>query len=180
MKNTSHPDADERPEKDLEATVDDRSPMRGKPFQPRNKIGRGRPPGSRNKVTRARAVQELLDRYAEAVLKKCISMVGEGNPTALRLGVERILPVLRHRALHFKLPPVKTIADVDAASILVISAATQGKLTPPEGLAFSMMLEGRRRVIETQDLEQRIRALEDLDNASEPKRSLSLVGRKKQ
>ena len=132
MKNTSHPDADERPEKDLEAAIDDRSPMRGKPFQPRNKIGRGRPPGSRNKVTRARAVQELFDRYGESIAKKCISMVGEGNPTALRLSVERILPALRHRAVKFKLPPVKTISDVDAASESMLDAVARGKLPLPK------------------------------------------------
>jgi hypothetical protein len=153
--------------------------MRGKPFQPGNKIGRGRPPGSRNKVTRARAVQELFDRYGESLTKKCISMAGESSPTAMRLCMERVMPAPRHRALKFKLPPVKTIADVDAASESMLDAVARGQLTPAEGLTVSLLLEVRRRVIETQEQEQRIRALEDRNNVSEPHRSFSLVGRKK-
>jgi hypothetical protein len=100
-------------------------------------------------------------------------MAHQGNPTAMRLCMERVMPARRHRALRFKLPPVKTMADVDAASESVVGAVARGQLTPAEGQAFSLMLEGRRRVIETQELELRIRALEDT------KRSYSSVRRKK-
>ena len=55
----------------------------------------------------------------------------------------------------------------------MVGAVARGQLTPAEGQAFSLMLEGRRRVIETQELESRIRALEDT------KRSYSSVRRKK-
>lgn len=76
------------------------------------------------------------------------------------------MPARRQRALHFKLPPVKTMAEVAAASELVVSGVARGQLTPAEGQAFSGMLEGRRRMIETEELDQRIRVLEDLTKAS--------------
>jgi hypothetical protein len=79
----------------------------------------------------------------------------------MRLCLERLTPARRQRTLQFKMPPVKTIADVATASELVVNGVARGRLTPAEGQAFSAMLEDRRRVIETEDQDQRIRALED-------------------
>jgi hypothetical protein len=45
--------------------------------------------------------------------------------------------------------------------LVEVNGVARGQLTPAEGQAFSAMLEGRRRVIETEDQDQRIRALED-------------------
>lgn len=82
---------------------------------------------------------------------------------ALRLCMERLMPARRHRTLQFKLPTLKTIADLDAASEAVVSGVAGGRLTPGEGQDVSQLLEGRRRVIETQELEPRIRALEKIN-----------------
>jgi len=73
------------------------------------------------------------------------------------------MPARRQRTLQFKLPPIKTIDNVAVASESVVSGVARGQLTPAEGQAFSAMLEDRRRVIEIQDQEPRIRALEDLN-----------------
>ena len=135
--------------------------MRGRPFQPGNKFGRGRPPGSRNKV--ARVCQDTLDSHAETLTKKCLYMAFQGNTTAMRLCMERLTPARRHRTLQFKMPPVRTVADVATASESVLSGVARGLLTPAEGQAFSLMLDGRRRLIETQELDQRLRALEDVN-----------------
>src|SRR6266571_9492109 len=137
--------------------------MRGKPFQAGNKYGRGRPRGSQNKVTRV--CQDTLDSHAENLIKKCMVLAFQGNPTALRLCIERLMPARRQRTLQFKLPPIKTIDNVAAASESVVSGVARGQLTPAEGQSFSGMLEGRRRTIETEELAQRIRALEDLTKA---------------
>jgi hypothetical protein len=133
--------------------------MRGRPFQPGNKYGRGRPRGSGNKA--ARVCQDTLDGYAEPLMKKCLALAFQGNPTAMRLCIERLTPARRQRMLQFKMPTVKTIADVAAASESVVNGVARGRLTPAEGQAFSAMLEGRRRVIETEEMDLRLRALED-------------------
>lgn len=142
--------------------------MRGRPFQPGNKYGRGRPPGSRNKV--AHACQDTLDSYGEGLTKKCLYLALQGNPTAMKLCMERLMPARRHRTLYFKLPPVKTLADVAAASESVLNGVARGQLTPAEGETFTEMLDGRCRVIETEELEQRIRALESLNKSSSESR----------
>ena len=138
--------------------------MRGKPFQPGNKFGRGRPPGRRNKV--ATALRETLDRFAEPLMRKCALMALEGNTTALRLFLERVIPARRQRVLQFKLPAIKTIADLAAASEAVVRGVASGQLTPGEGQAFSEMLDGRRSMLETEQLDKRIRALEEGRNGS--------------
>jgi hypothetical protein len=135
--------------------------MRGRPFQPGNKYGRGRPRGSRNRV--ARVCQDTLDGHAENLMKKCVVLAYQGNTTAMRLCMERLMPARRQRTLQFRLPPIKTITDVAVASESVVSGVARGQLTPAEGQAFSAMLDDRRRVIEIQDQEPRIRALEDLN-----------------
>jgi hypothetical protein len=105
--------------------------------------------------------QDTLDNHAEALTKKCLYLAFQGNPTAMRLCMERLTPARRQRTLQFKMPPVKTIADMAAASETVVNGVARGQLTPAEGQAFSAMLEARRRVIETEELDLRVRALED-------------------
>lgn len=139
--------------------------MRGRPFQPGNKYGRGRPPGSRNKS--ARVLQSELDRHGEYLIKRCVYMAHQGDRTALRLCMERLMPVRRQRTVQFKVRPVKTLADVDAASQSVVSDIARGQLTPAEGQAISGILEDRRKVIETHEMEERIGVLEQTNQAAQ-------------
>lgn len=144
--------------------VEGRLLVRGRPFQPGNQYGRVRPRGSRNKL--ARACQDILETHAQKLMEVCVYKACQGNTTAMRLCVERLLPARRHRALQFKLPALKTIADVNAASESVVNGVARGQLTPEEGESLTQMLEGRRRVIETQELEQRIRVLEQSNDTT--------------
>lgn len=139
--------------------------MRGRPFQPGNKYGRGRPPGSRNKS--ARVLQDKLDSHGESLINRCVYMAHQGDRTALRLCMERLMPVRRQRTVQFKVRPVKTLADVDAASQSVVSDIARGQLTPAEGQAISGILEDRRKVIETHEMEERIGVLEQTNQAAQ-------------
>lgn len=56
---------------------------------------RGRPVGSRNHATLAAAT--LLEGEAEAITRKAVELALAGDPVALRLCVERILPPMRER-----------------------------------------------------------------------------------
>jgi hypothetical protein len=133
--------------------------MRGKPFQPGNKYGCGRPPGSRNQV--ASVSHEILVEHAEILFKKCVHMALQENVTALRLCIERLEPILRQRVLRFKMPSLATMAGVDAASEAVIKGVARGRLTTEQGEAFTEMLEGRRKIIESAQFEPRLKAVEE-------------------
>jgi hypothetical protein len=133
--------------------------MRGKPFQPGNKYGCGRPPGSRNQV--ASKSQTILEEHEEILIKKCVHMALQENVTALRLCIERLEPILRQRTPRFKMPSLTSMAGVDAASGAVINGVARGRLTTEQGEAFTEMLEGRRKIIETAQFEGRLKALEE-------------------
>jgi hypothetical protein len=137
--------------------------MRGKPFQLGNKYGKGRPPGSRNKVVRN--WRDLVEDHGETVVKKCLFLAMQGNITPLRLCFEQLLPGRRERVLQFKLPAIKTMADLATASEAVLRGVSHGLLSPSEGQAFTVILDGRRRMIETEELEARLRVLEEIPKA---------------
>src|SRR5215469_12198031 len=76
--------------------------VRGKPFQPGNRYGKGRPPGSRNQATLA--LQELLDGEGESILRKKIELALRGNEKAQKLCLERMMPPSRERAVRLSRP----------------------------------------------------------------------------
>jgi len=131
---------------------------RGRPFQPGNKFGRGRPRGIRNKTTRA--AQELLNSHAEPVVRKALVMALQGEPAILRAVLDRILPVTREVPVKLGALPTATMADLSKASEAVLKKAVAGNLTLTEAKGVADLIEGRRKVIETEELAQRIQALE--------------------
>ena len=132
--------------------------MRGRPFEPGNQLGRGRPRGSRNKTSTR--MQDLLNQYAEPVLKKAIGEALKGDPHIMRPLLDRILPVRRGGPVHLGTLPTRTAEDLSKASELVVQKVTSGKLTVSEGGAFLELLEKRRRALETEEIEKRLRILE--------------------
>jgi len=73
--------------------------------------------------------------------------------------VDKLVPNARERAITFETPPMVTTADLVPALGAVMVAMNRGEITPSE--AQAVVIEARRRFIETLDLEQRIKALED-------------------
>jgi hypothetical protein len=131
---------------------------RGKPFEPGNTCGRGRPRGSRNKTTLM--AQELLDSYAEPLVKKCLQKALQGDPKAMQLCMDRVLPARRDMPVRIGKLSTRTAADVSQASDTVIQKVAAGRISPAQGQAFAELIEGRRRTIETQEFDERLRAME--------------------
>jgi len=119
----------------------------------------GRPEGSRH---RASVLAEgLLDGRVEALTEKAVEMALAGDVTALRLCLERLLPVRRERHLTMTLPSPVTAAEITAGFVRVVEALASGDLTPSETSSVAELLESARRAIETTDLARRIEELED-------------------
>ena len=120
----------------------------------------GRPKGSRNKTTEFCA--SLLGDDADAIMQRLIKDAKKGEPVALRLAVERLLPArgARDRAVTMPAPAVLQAADLAAAAGEVIGQAAAGNLTLSEAREFMALIESRRKTIETAELSVRIEALE--------------------
>ena len=68
----------------------------------------GRPVGSRNKTTLM--AQSLFDGQAEQICQKVINMaVKDGNWSALKACLDRLLPPLKSAPVVFEMPEVETV-----------------------------------------------------------------------
>jgi hypothetical protein len=108
----------------------------------------------------------LLDGEAEALTRKCIELAKAGDSTALRLVMDRLIPVMKERAIHFDLPPVTDVSGVGAALASVSGSVATGATTPGEGGALCGMLGQVSRAFETAELAQRLAAIKHCLNLS--------------
>lgn len=133
---------------------------RGKPFQPGNT---GRPKGTRNKATLA--LEALLDGEGEAITRKAVEMALEGDTTAMRLCMDRILPPRKDRPVEFALPALVTAADAVLASAALVEAVASGALTPSEAGDLSKLVDGFTKAVELHEIQQRLDKLEAAQGA---------------
>jgi AcrR family transcriptional regulator len=137
----------------------------GRPFKPGNKAGTGRPPGSRNKDN---VFQEVLERDGEKIIELIKRRALKSNPTAMKLCMERLLPVARAGNARFRLPPVDTAAGLTGAISAVAQAVAEGELSAQEGESVARIIEGQRRNLELGEFEARIVALEEAGSKRGP------------
>jgi hypothetical protein len=125
--------------------------QRGRPFKPgQSGNPEGRPKGARNRSTLA--AEALLDGEAEALTRKAIELALAGEPTALRLCMERLLPARRDRPISLDLPPINNTGDVCRAIDVVVSAIGSGTITPSEAGAVSKVIEAAGLALKAQAL----------------------------
>jgi hypothetical protein len=118
----------------------------------------GRPKGSRHRVTLL--AEQLVDGAAEDVVNKIIEHAMHGEPNALKLLMERILPVRKERPTPFQLPPVQTAKDLPVAMASIAQAVADGDLTISEAAEASRLFESYARAVEVTEIISRIDALE--------------------
>jgi hypothetical protein len=140
--------------------------VRGKPFEAGNKLGKGRTRGSRNKRT---ALVELMEDHGAAMIKQCQVLAMKGDSTALRLCMERLMPPCRAPNSRFRLPPMKTTADLVNALPVVAQEVARGRLSAQEGESIARIMETQRHTLEAEDFERRLRALENPQEEEEEK-----------
>lgn len=104
-----------------------------KPPWPKGVSGnpKGKPKGCLNKATRA--AQVLLKGEAEALTRKAVELALEGDTTALRLCLERLIPACKENPITLKLPKLKGAADIPQVLEVVMAAVAKGEITPSEG-----------------------------------------------
>ncbi len=118
----------------------------------------GRPQGSRNKATIA--LEGLLEGEAEAITRKAIEKAKAGDMTAIRLCLERLIPVRKDTPITFTLPEMNNADDGAKALAGVLRALADGEITPSEAGSVASVIETYRRTLETAEFENRIAALE--------------------
>ena len=120
----------------------------------------GKPKGARNKTTVA--MEKLLDDDAATITSKAIELAKNGDLTALRLCLERIIPPRKDRPVNFDMPEIKTPSDALVAGTAIMRAVAGGDLTPSEAAELGKLVENFTRAAEAADLAERIKRLEQV------------------
>ena len=118
--------------------------MRFQPGQSGNRAGR--PPGARNKKTLE--MEELLAQRAEGTVREILDRADRGEPAAMRLCMERVLPTGANRPVAIELPPINTPDDVAAATRVVMKALGEGAVSARETINLLTVIERLARLAE--------------------------------
>ena len=133
--------------------------QRRRPFEKgRSGNPAGRPRGSRNRSTLA--AQLLLQGEAEAVTRKAVELALGGDPTALRLCLDRLIAPHRERLVPLALPPMRKPADLASSMEAIAAAVAQGVLAPAEAAELAKVVGTFANSIEMRDFDARLRELE--------------------
>lgn len=139
--------------------MEEQQKQRGRPFEKgRSGNPAGRPRGSRNRA--ARAMQQALDGEAQALTRKAVELALDGNTTALRLCLDRLLAPRRDRTVPLDLPPVQGASGLAGAMAAIVGAAGNGEISSAEAGGWARLVDVFLKALETHDFEQRLDALE--------------------
>jgi hypothetical protein len=97
----------------------------------------GRPKGSRNTQTQ---LLKLLEPHAEQLINKMVEEALEGEPNALRLCIERLLPKARHKAIESDIPVLEK-GNYNSTIESILQEILLGNISPDEGKKVIQLLE---------------------------------------
>ncbi len=137
---------------------------RGRPFEPGNP---GRPPGSKNKITQM--VEQLAEGQAEQLVQKVLDLAQAGDVSCLRMMLDRLWPPRKGQPVNVVMPPINTSQDVFPAIASIWTAIREGRLTPDEASALSIVIDRSIQAIELHDIAKRIAALEEAQDKQNEK-----------
>jgi hypothetical protein len=129
---------------------------RGRPFKPGNP---GRPPGARNKTTQV--IEQLVEGQAELLVQRALELALGGDGTCLRMMLDRVYPLRKGRPVTVDMPKINSSQDLFAAIASIWTAIREGRLTPDEASALSVVIDRSIQAIELHDITKRIGALEE-------------------
>lgn len=101
-----------------------------------------------------------MGNSAEDVARAVIKAAEQGDTSAARLVLERVMPARKDSPVSISLPLINGAAGLVEAGQAILAAVSAGEITPAEADALMSLIERQRRVVETADLEARLAALE--------------------
>ncbi|KFL18976.1 Uncharacterised protein [Ralstonia pickettii] len=134
--------------------------MKFKPGQSGNPAGK--PKGAKDKRT---ALRELLLPHAADLVKKAVDMALAGDATALRICIDRLIPAAKAKDSPITLDGLS--GSLGEQGQTVVNALAGGQLTPDEANAVMSVLSAQARIIEVDELEKRLAALEERTNGNQ-------------
>lgn len=102
----------------------------------------------------------MLVSKSDKLIGKAVELALDGDAQALRLCLERILPALKSKDSAVTIPALVKAQTLAEKGQAVMKAAADGDITPTEAATVMQALTGLVRIVEIDELEKRIAALE--------------------
>lgn len=93
--------------------------------------------------------ESLLADHAEAVVMKAVSMALDGDPAALKLVIERILPPLKDRPISIEMKRIRKASDAAAAKRAILEAAARGEIDAETATSLQSLIDSTALSIES-------------------------------
>jgi hypothetical protein len=102
----------------------------------------------------------LAQGQAQQVFQKVVAQALAGDVPSQKMFLDRAYPPPKGRPINVRIPPINGPQDALFAIAAIFSAIREGQLTPDETTALSLVVGRCIQIIELQDHERRIAALE--------------------
>jgi hypothetical protein len=102
-----------------------------------------------------------MGNEAQEIAKAAITAAKAGDTTAMKIVLDRVAPIRKDQPVEFSMLEAMDAAGVAEAFIDVAVRMASGEITPDEATQVAAVLELRRKAIETVEIEQRLRVLEE-------------------
>jgi hypothetical protein len=114
----------------------------------------GRPKGAPD--IRIKWKKQLYERGAE-IIDRCIDLAMGGDPTCMKLCVERLILKPRGEPIDVNL----LIQDSRAPKLLhlsqtIVNLVSEGQMSPEDGQIVAGLLEGQRKLVEHEEVNKRL------------------------
>lgn len=116
----------------------------------------GRPPGLPDRRT---AYRQLIESRMPELIEKCVKLALRGDMQALRLCIERVLPLPKADDGVVDLGGPLTGTPSEQAA-LILRSVGEGKLGPATAATLMNAIAAQARVMEFDELRRRLEALE--------------------
>lgn len=123
----------------------------------------GRPRGVPDRRTQYR---KLFEPHVPALIEKAVELACAGDTAALKLCLDRVLPVIRPQTVPVSIPTANEAHTLAEKGQAVASAATTGEISPDEAASLLTMLGSVAKIMEVTELETRLSALEEEINGN--------------
>jgi len=120
---------------------------------------KGRPIGVKDKRTELR---QLLKPHTQKLVKKTVDLALDGDTTALRLCLERLIPTIKQKDEYIKFKLTGNTQTEQSKSIII--AMSNGEITPTDTNTILQTMATQCRIAEMDEFEERLRKLEDRIN----------------
>ena len=87
-------------------------------------------------------------------------MAKRGNPVALRLVVERLIPPRKELPLSLQLPQIEGVEGLPKLTAAILAGVGKGEMEPGQAAALTSLVATHGKALELAELERRVSALE--------------------